>query len=99
MEPYAKWLNQRGYQQSTVDLHFSGLRQLVRWLQRKHYRRLKELDAAALMSAYHYFHRKTRCLAGPVRSLVRFLRERKAIPERHGPVTPLETEQTKYGAY
>jgi len=51
MEPYSKWLKQRGYRASTVDLHFSSLRQLVRWLQRKRYRRLKELDAA-IAAAY-----------------------------------------------
>jgi len=99
MGPYTKWLTQRGYQPSTVDHHFWSLRQLVRWLQRKRYRRLKELDAAALMGARHYFNRKKRCMAGPVRSLMRFLRERKAIPERHGPIPPLEAEQSKYGAY
>ncbi|MHC1767188.1 MAG: tyrosine-type recombinase/integrase [Verrucomicrobiia bacterium] len=99
MGSYTKWLTQRGYQPSTVDLHFWSFRQLVPWLQRKRYRRLKELDAAALMDAYRYFDRTKRCMAGPVRSLVRFLRERNAIPERHGPVPPLEAEQTKYGAY
>ena len=99
MGTYNKWLTQRGYQPSTLELHFWSLRRLVPWLQRKRYRRLKDLDIAALMDAYHYFNRKKRCMAGPVRSLVRFLRERKAIPERHGPVPPLEAEQTKYGAY
>ena len=99
MERYTEWLEQRGYQPSTIDHHVTDLRQLVNWLQRKRYRRLEELDIAELMVAYHYFNRNKRYIAGPVRSLVRFLSERKMIPERRGPVPPLEIEQTKYGAY
>jgi site-specific recombinase XerD len=99
VEHYTKWLNQRGYRQSSVELHLSGLRHLVRWLHRKRYRRLEELDVAGLMSAYHQFNRDNRRIAGPVRSLLRFLKELKVIPERLGPVPPLEAEQTRYGAY
>lgn len=99
MGHYAEWLEQHGYQPSTVDHHLLDFRQLVRWLQCKLYRRLEELDTAELMVAYRYFNRNKRYIAGPVRSLVRFLRERKMIPERRGPVPPLEAEQDMYGTY
>jgi site-specific recombinase XerD len=99
MEHYAEWLEQCGYQASTVARHLVDFRQLVGWLHRKRYRRLEELDIAELMAAYRYFNRNKRYIAGPVRSLVRFLRERKIIPERHGAAPPLEAEQNKYGTY
>ena len=99
MAPYVAWLRQRGYQPASVVQHVRQLRQLAGWLQHKRYHRLEELDLAGVMVAYHYFNRHKRYVAGAVRSLVRFLRERKAIPERYGPVPPLEAEQAKYGAF
>ncbi len=99
MAPYIEWLQQRGYQPATVAQHLCQLRQLGIWLEQKHCHRLAELDLAGLMVAYNHFNRHKRYVAGAVRSLVRFLRERKAIPERHGPLSPLEAEQIKYGAY
>jgi integrase/recombinase XerD len=97
--PYVEWLQQRGYKPTSISQHVRQLRQLADWLHHKRYRRLEALSLAGLMVAYHYFNRRKRYVAGSVRSLVRFLKERKAIPERHGPVPPLEAEQTKYGAY
>jgi hypothetical protein len=99
MAPYVAWLQKRGYQPASVVQHVRQLRQLAGWLQHKRYHRLEELDLAGMMVAYHYFNRHKRYVAGAVRSLVRFLRERKAIPERYGPIPPLEAEQAKYGAY
>jgi integrase/recombinase XerD len=96
---YIEWLRQRGYQPATVVQHVRQLRQLAGWLQRKRYHRLEGLDWAGLMAAYDYFNRHKRYVAGAVRSLTRFLREGKTLTERHGPVTPLEAEQTQYGEY
>jgi len=99
MAPYVEWLRQRGYQPASILQHDRQLRQLADWLRHKGYHQLKDLDLAGLMVAYHYFNRHKRYVAGAVRSLVRFLRERKAISERHGPVPPLEAEQAQYGEY
>ena len=97
---FLQWLDQRGYTRSSLRNHLSALRQLSRWLVRRHITSLAALDQQILSTAHKSFMRRKPHVGGPIHAMSRFLRQRGAIPEGHPAPSPAtEVELARFGAY
>jgi site-specific recombinase XerD len=85
MDNLVEWLQDHGYARATIDNHLQGINELVRWLKRRQ-PILGRLNQQHLNGAYEHFRTGQPGVAGTIRAVSRYFRERKTIPE--GPTKP-----------
>ncbi len=100
LDDLVTWFNRHGYTQLTIRNHIKGLTRLVHWLQRRRGPDLKRLTQSDLRSAYGWFRKREPGIAGTIRALGRFFREREFIPEGKTPPLPAsERALEEHGTY
>jgi site-specific recombinase XerD len=99
MDDAVKWFQDHGYTRSTIRNHIHGIDELVRWLKRRPdaFARLNQRD---LNAAYDHFHLRKPGVAGTIRAVSRFVRERDILPEGRGtPMLQSERQLEVFGTY
>ena len=100
LDDFLDWMHDQNYTIGSTIVYLQALPRLVGWLRRRQITMLTQLTLQNLKAAHNHFRPHRADISGVVRTLERFLRMERTVPEGDEPTpTPVDVEIDRFAAY
>jgi site-specific recombinase XerD len=100
LDDFLDWMHDQNYTFGSTRLYLKTLPRVVGWLRRRQITMFTQLTLQNLRAAHNYFRPRDSDISGAVRTLERFLRKERTVPEGAVPTpAPVEVEIDRFAAY